>query len=71
MLFVFNQVECKNAYLLRNGRDLCGIIAETYDFEIYVTDFDGSYLISFNHEMILSGCGKAKKWVDNFKRGIV
>ncbi len=67
----FNQVECKNAYLLRNGRDLCEIIAETYDFEIYVTDFDGSYLISFNHEMVLSGCGKAKKWVDNFKRGIV
>lgn len=37
-----------------------------------VLNWDGIKLSSsFNHEMILSGCGKAKKWVDNFKRGIV
>ena len=54
-----------NAYLFHNSKDLCEVIGETYECEIYVTDYDGSYLISYNHEMVLSGYGKAKKWVEN------
>ena len=64
----FNQIECKNAYLFRNGKDLCEVIGETYECEVYVTDFDGTYLISYNHEMVLSGYGKAKMWVEDFRR---
>lgn len=64
----FNQIECKNAYLFQNSRDLCEVIGETYESEVYVTDFDGTYLISYNHEMVLSGYGKAKKWVENLKK---
>lgn len=64
----FNQIECKNAYLFQNSRELCEVIGETYDCEVYVTDYDGTYLISYNHEMILSGYGKAKTWMEDLKK---
>lgn len=60
----FNQIECKKAYLFKNGRDLCKVIAETYNCEVYVTDYSGTYVMCYNHEMILSGCGRAKPWID-------
>ncbi len=63
----FNPIECKNAYMFQNGSDLCEVIGETYNCEVYVTDFTGTYIICFNHEMVLSGCGKAIKWIENFK----
>lgn len=63
----FNQIECKNAYLFQNSRELCEVIGETYNCEVYVTDFQGEYIICYNHEMILSGCGNAKKWIEDLK----
>ncbi len=60
----FNQIECRKAYLFKNGRDLCDVIGETYNCEVYATDCQGTYIICFNHEMILTGCGRAKKWID-------
>lgn len=63
----FNQIECKNAYLFENSKCLCDVIGETYNCEIYVTNYDGTYIICYNHEMILSGCGEAKQWIDNLK----
>ena len=63
----FNQIECKNAYLFKNSKDLCDIIGETYNCEIYVTDYNRTYIICYNHEMSLCGCGKAKQWIDDFK----
>lgn len=63
----FNQIKCRNAYLFQNGKDLCDVIGETYDCEVYVTDYHGTYIMCFNHEMILTGCGRAKQWIDDFK----
>lgn len=63
----FNQIECKNAYLFKNSKDLCDIIGKTYNCEIYVTDYNGTYIICYNHKMSLCGCGKAKQWIDDFK----
>lgn len=63
----FNQTECRKAYLFKNGKDLCDVLGETYNFEIYVTDYQGTYLICFNHEMILTGCGRGKQWMDQKK----
>ncbi len=63
----FNQIECRKAYLFKNGKDLCDVIGETYNCEVYVTDYQGTYMICFNHEMILTGCGRAKKWIDEKK----
>lgn len=60
----FNQIECRDAYLFRNGKDLCDVIGETYNCEVYVTDYQGTYIICYNHEMILTGCGRAKQWID-------
>ncbi len=60
----FNQIECRKAYLFKNDRDLCDVIGETYNCEVYATDCQGTYIICFNHEMILTGCGRAKKWID-------
>ena len=54
--------------MFHNSKDLCEVIGETYNCEIYVTDFDGTYLLSYSHEMVLSGYGKAKKWVENLKK---
>ena len=65
----FNQIECRKAYLFKNGRDLYDVIGETYHCEVYVTDCQGTYMICFNHEMILTGCGRAKKWIDGKKHG--
>lgn len=62
-----SQTECRKAYLFKNGKDLCDVLGETYNFEIYVTDYQGTYLICFNHEMILTGCGRAKQWMDQKK----
>lgn len=64
----FNQIECRKAYLFKNGRDLCDVIGETYNCEVYVTDCQGTYIICFNHEMILTGCGRAKRWIDEKKK---
>lgn len=63
----FNQIECKNAYRFKNGEELCKIIGETYNCEVYVTDHSGTYIICYNHEMILCGCGSAKNWIDELK----
>lgn len=30
-------------------------------------EFAWEYIICYNHEMILSGCGKAKKWIEDLK----
>lgn len=63
----FNQIECKNAYLFESRNELCDVIGETYNCEVYITDKNGTYIICFNHEMILCGCGRAKQWIDDFK----
>lgn len=69
----FNQIECKKAYRFKNAKNLCDVIGETYNCEVYVTDYNGTYIICYNHEMILSGCGRAKRWIDDLKiaKGIV
>ena len=65
-ILFFNQIECKKAYGFYDANNLCTIIGETYDFEFYITDLDGSFILCFNHEEILCGCGniinKMKKY---------
>ena len=64
----FNQIECKNAYLFKDGKDLCDVIGETYNCEVYVTDYNGTYILCYTHEMFLTGCGRAKQWIDDYKK---
>lgn len=55
------------AIVINNGKDLEMLLSQMYGFEFYVTNFEMDYLISFNHEDILQGCGTAKEWVESLK----
>ena len=35
---------------------------------MYVTDYHGTYILCYTHEMFLTGCGRAKQWIDDFNR---
>ncbi|MBP3505911.1 MAG: hypothetical protein J6K43_05845 [Lachnospiraceae bacterium] len=66
-IMFFNQDEEKEMFLIKSGNDLNFILSETYGFEFYVTDKQGSYLLCLNHHNILYGCGKAKGWISNLR----
>ena len=55
-------------FKIKNGNDLYYLLSETSGFEFYITDFNYSYLICFNHHDILYGCGRAKEWIAGLRR---
>lgn len=64
-LMFFDDVEDGTFIILKNGETLYKILAEMYGFEFYLTDFDATYMICFNHHNCLLGCGIAKEWVES------
>lgn len=66
-LLFFNEKDDGAIIVINGGRDLYDILAETYGFEFYVTNFDTEYLICFSHHDCLLGCGTAEKWIDSLK----
>ncbi|SEQ06105.1 hypothetical protein SAMN02910289_01150 [Lachnospiraceae bacterium RM5] len=64
----FNEFDEKKMFKIKNGNDLYYLLSETSGFEFYITDFNYSYLICFNHHDILYGCGRAKKWIAGLRR---
>ena len=63
----FNQIKCDKAYRFENAKGLYVVIGETYNCEVYVMDNKETYIIYFNHEMILSSCGRTRQRIDDFK----
>ena len=66
-IMFFNEFDEKTMYKIKNGVDLNYLLSETSGFEFYITDFNYSYLICFNHHDVLYGCGNAIKWIDGLK----
>ncbi len=56
-ILFFNRIDENVMFKINSEIDLDYILSETYGFEFYVTDYDCSYLICFNHHDILYGCG--------------
>lgn len=69
-ILFFNQIECKKAYRFDDADNLCTIIGETYDFEFYITDLDGSFILCFNHEEILCGCGNITNKMKEYRTSL-
>lgn len=64
-----NRNDTRNGgFIIRSGNDLTAILAESYGFEFYVTNTETDYLICFNDHNCLLGCGRAKKWVNQFAK---
>lgn len=63
-LMFFDSREDNSLIIINNGKDLYEILAKTFHFEFYITNFETDYLICFNHHDILLGCGTAKKWIE-------
>jgi hypothetical protein len=51
-----------------SGEALENLLANSYHFELYVTDVDASYLICFNHHDMLICCGSARAWLEGLDR---
>ena len=69
-ILFFNQIECKNAYGFYDANNLCTLLGETYDFEFYITDLDGSFILCFNHEELLCGCGSIINKIKEYRTSI-
>lgn len=69
-ILFFNQIECKKAYGFYDANNLCKLLGETYDFEFYITDLDGSFILCFNHEEILCGCGNITNKMKEYRTSI-
>jgi hypothetical protein len=63
MNLFFDLSEAIEMFHVPSGASLDQLLHNTYGFEFYVTDRDGTYLIGFNHHDVLIGCGTAGKWL--------
>lgn len=55
--------EDKSMLVINNGQILYKILSEMFAFEFYITDFQASFLICFNHHDCLLCCGAAQNWL--------
>lgn len=46
-----------------SGSALDQLLGNTFGFEFYVTDTEGTYLMCFNDHDMLIGCGGAREWL--------
>ena len=63
-VLLFNKSEEVGMFHVPSGASLHQLLSNTFAFEFYVTDVDGSYLICFNHHDVLLCCGGAREWLE-------
>ena len=63
-VLLFDLAEEVEMFHVPSGSALDQLLQDTFGFEFYVTDLEGSYLICFNHHDFLVCCGSARAWLE-------
>jgi hypothetical protein len=63
IIMFFEERDDRCALYFDNGGFVVPCLYDCYGFEFYLTDPECSFLVSFNHHDICTGCGEAKAWV--------
>lgn len=59
----FDPIDEVEMFYVPSGMMLHELLGNTFGFVFYVTDMDGSFLISFNDHDFLKCCGSAQPWL--------
>ena len=60
---MFNPRDGAEVFHFASGEALDEVLADTFGFELYVTDEEASFLLCFNHHDFLLASGKAVEWL--------
>lgn len=63
-VLLFNRSGEAEMFRVPSGESLHQLLFNTFGFEFYVADVDGSYLICFNHHDVRVCCGSAREWLE-------
>lgn len=63
-ILLFNRSDEAEMFHVPSGAALDQLLANTFGFEFYVTDTEGTYLICFNHHDFLICSGSAQGWLE-------
>ena len=66
-IMFFNPCDEKISYIFNNGTDIVNTLADCYNFEFYITNFNFDYILCFSHHRILYACGTASEWLKSYK----
>lgn len=68
VMFMFDLEYSSNIYKFNDLDQLFSVLSESYNFNFYIFSLSFNFLISWNKDEVLFGCGKAKDWALQIKK---
>ncbi len=68
VMFMFDLEYSSNIYKFKDLAHLFRVLSESYNFNFYIFSISFDFLISWNKDEVLFGCGKAEDWVLQIKK---